>query len=75
MKYLRPVQVLLVCSLLFLFGGCGVYSLTGASITGKTINIHTLQNRAPNVAPSLSTVLTNKMRDKILSQTGLTSVN
>jgi hypothetical protein len=56
-------------------GGCGVYSLTGASITGKTINIHTLQNRAPNVAASLSTTLTNKIRDKILSQTGLTAIN
>ena len=75
MRYVRLIRVLLLCGLLPLLGGCGVYSLTGASITGKTINIHTLQNRAPNVAPSLSTVLTNKMRDKILSQTGLTAVN
>jgi len=58
-----------------LLSGCGVYSLTGASITGKTINIHTLENRAPNVAASLSTVLTTKIRDQILSQTGLTAVN
>lgn len=75
MKHLRSIRVLLLCCMLPFMGGCGVYSLTGASITGKTINIHTLQNRAPNVAASLSTTLTNKIRDKILSQTGLTAIN
>lgn len=75
MKSILIVPILLFCALMPLFAGCGVYSLTGASITGKTINIHNLENRAPNVAPSLSAVMTGKMRDKILSQTGLTSVN
>ncbi|KAA5534746.1 hypothetical protein F0919_09035 [Taibaiella lutea] len=75
MKSIRIVTVLLVCAILPSLTGCGVYSLTGASITGKTINIHNLENRAPNVAPSLSAVMTGKMREKILSQTGLASVN
>lgn len=66
---------LLICFLLPFLGGCGVYSLTGASIQGKTINIHNLENRAANVSPSASATITSKVREKILSQTGLTSVN
>ena len=62
--------VLLAC-----FSGCGVYSLTGASIAGKTINIRTLENRALNVVPTLSPSLTDKIRNRILSQTGLAAVN
>lgn len=54
---------------------CGVYSFTGASIQGKTINIHVLENKAPNVVPTLSASLTNKIRSRILSQTGLAPVN
>ena len=55
--------------------GCGVYSFTGASIQGKNINIHTLENRARNVVPTLSPALTSKVRSRILSQTGLAPVN
>lgn len=55
--------------------GCGVYSLSGASIEGKTINIHVLENRARNVVPSLSPALTTRIRGRIISQTGLASVN
>jgi hypothetical protein len=61
----------LICSCL---AGCGVYSFTGASITGKTINIHVLENRARNVVPMLSATLTDKVRSRILSQTGLAPV-
>lgn len=58
-----------------LISSCGVYSFTGASIEGKTINIHVLENRAQNVVPTLSATLTNKIRSRILSQTGLAPVN
>jgi hypothetical protein len=68
---LLPI-VLFVC--LFL-GSCGVYSLTGASIEGKTINIHTIENKARNIAPTLSPTLTTKIRSRIISQTGLGPVN
>lgn len=56
-------------------GGCGVYSFTGASIEGKTINIHVLENRAQNINPALIPNLTGKIRNRILSQTGLASRN
>ena len=60
---------------LLLLSSCGFYSLTGANIAGKTILIASLENKAPNVNPTLATALENKIRSRILSQTGLTSVN
>ena len=55
--------------------GCGVYSFSGATIEGKTINIHVLENRAQNINPALIPTLTNKIKTRILSQTGLASRN
>jgi len=54
---------------------CKIYSFTGATIEGKTINILTFENRAPNVVPTLAPVISDKVRNKILSQTGLAAVN
>lgn len=54
---------------------CGVYSFTGAVIEGKTINIHFIENNARTIAPSLSSVFTEKLRQRILSQTSLAQVN
>ena len=65
---------ILLLPLLFLFAGCGVYSFSGAHIEGKTLNIHQLDNKARNVEPSLSSTLTDMLRSRILSQTGLTPV-
>lgn len=59
---------------IFASAGCGVYSFTGANISGTTINIHTLDNKARNVVPTLSPSLTQKIRSRILTQTGLTPV-
>ncbi len=66
--------ILLVCCVLPI-AGCRVYSFSGASIEGKNINIHQLENRARNVVPSLSSTLTQKVKRRILSQTGLSPVN
>ena len=63
--------ILLTTILLFSLTGCGIYSFSGATIEGKTINIHQLDNRARNIVPSLSSNLTEKIRSRILSQTGL----
>ncbi|MEZ5045475.1 MAG: LptE family protein [Chitinophagaceae bacterium] len=54
---------------------CGVYSFTGAAIEGKTINIHYIDNNALNIAPSLSPTFTEKLRQRILSQTSLSQLN
>lgn len=68
-------KYLLIILFAFTLSGCGVYSFTGANIDGETINIHTLGNNARNVVPSLSPALTTKIRNRILSQTGLSPVN
>lgn len=57
------------------FASCGVYSFTGAAIEGRTINIHYIENNARSIVPSLSSTLTEKVRQKILSQSSLSQVN
>lgn len=71
----RLLLLLILPFVVVAFAGCGVYSFTGASIEGSTINIRTLDNKARNVVPSLSPALTSKIRSRILSQTGLSPVN
>jgi len=71
----RIISLFLGIFLGIFVSGCGVYSLTGASIEGKTLNMHILENRAMNVVPALSATLTDKIRNRILSQTGLAAVN
>jgi Lipopolysaccharide-assembly len=66
--------LLILLSPLVLCAGCGVYSFSGATIEGKNINIHQLENRSVNVVPSLTATLTDQIRSRILSQTGLTPV-
>lgn len=65
--------LLLTCSCML--ASCGIYSFTGANVEGKTINFHSLDNVARNIEPSLSATLSNKIRSRVLSQTGLTPVN
>lgn len=72
---MRFVALILLSVLCISFTGCGIYSLSGATIEGKDINIHLLENKAQNVVPSLAATLTDKLRTRILSQTGLASVN
>lgn len=71
------MRLILLLFLIVLPGisGCGVYSFTGATIEGKSINIHVIENRAQTIAPSLSPVLSGKIRNRILSQTGLAPIN
>lgn len=74
MKRSRHLLTLLL--VLITAAGCRFpYSFTGASIAGKTINIYTFENRAPNVVPTLAPTISEKVRNKILSQTGLAPKN
>lgn len=69
------VLILLLPAVLFSMAGCKVYSFSSATIEGKNINIHQLENHARNIVPSLSPTLSDKIRQRILSQTGLAPVN
>ena len=62
-----------MAALLLWLSGCGVYSFTGATVAGKTIQVHVLTNQARNIAPTLAPSLTDKIRNRIVSQTGLTN--
>ena len=67
---LRISGLMLVCALF----GCKVnYSFTGASIAPdiKTISIKTFQKQAALGPPSLSQVITEKLKDRFVSQTQL----
>lgn len=63
----------LLSVLLFPLGGCGVYSFSGASIPpeARTLTIIQFENNAPIVVPVLGQVLSDRMRDKFLAETGL----
>jgi len=73
--FMKHLPILLALGILLAFSGCGIYSLSGATIDGKNINIHQLENKAQNVVPSLASTMTDKLRSRILSQTGLAPVN
>lgn len=67
--------IIILLPILTLNFSCHIYSLTGASIEGKTINVHQLKNHAALVVPTLSATLTQKIRQRILSQSSLAQVN
>ena len=68
---MRFKNLLFIVLSAFVFAGCKIYSFSGATIEGKNINIHMLENKAQNVVPSLAGTMTDKLRSRILSQTGL----
>ncbi|TSA38329.1 MAG: hypothetical protein D4R64_03400 [Porphyromonadaceae bacterium] len=76
MKNLNKLVLVMV-----LFGSltdCKVrYSFTGASISSdmKTISVAYFPNRAPIVNPTLSQELTEKLKDKFISQTSLNMIS
>ncbi len=57
--------------------GCGIYKFKDVSIPPeiKTVKINFIENRARYINPQLSPRLTDKLRQKVVSQTRLTQVN
>ena len=73
-RYIRQSIFLLV---IFLFtNACGVYSFKDVSIPPevKSIHIGFIENRARYIDPQLSPQLTDKLKQKISSQTKLTQI-
>ncbi|MGH2644783.1 MAG: LptE family protein [Chitinophagaceae bacterium] len=73
-KYLLPF---LTAGFFILLNSCGVYSFSGASIDpgAKTVNVKYIENKAPYNNPTLSQKLTDGLKQKIASSTGLTQIN
>lgn len=75
-KIFSPIlYIVILCYAIANLQSCKVYSFTGAAIEGKTINIHFIENKARNIVPSLSASFTEKLRQRILSQTSLSQIN
>lgn len=68
---------LLAFFVMSLLAGCKVYSFNGANIPAeiKTVRVQFIKNEARYKNPQLSPQLTDKLRQKIVSQTKLTQVN
>ncbi len=71
------ILVLVMAAALMSSPGCGIYRFTDAAIPDsiKTIKVNLLENRASYINPSLSPGLSDKLRQKILSQTKLSQTN
>lgn len=68
---------LILFILLVLASSCGVYSFKDVSIPPevKTVKIGFLENKARYINPQLAPLLTDKLQQKITSQTRLTRTN
>jgi hypothetical protein len=64
---------LILCLVSVVVPSCGIYSFSGVTIPDdvKSISIHYFPNQAPQVAPTLSQVFTEKLRDKFQNETRL----
>jgi hypothetical protein len=65
--------ILITAGLLLLHSGCGFYSHTGASVPpdAKTFSVAFIPNLASIVAPTLSQVFTEKLKQKFINETQL----
>jgi Lipopolysaccharide-assembly len=78
---LRVSYFLFTITILFLTSagnsGCSIYKFRDISIPDsiKTVKVNFIENRAPYVNPQLSPRLTDKLRQKIVSQTRLSQTN
>jgi len=79
-KQVAPFSFLSAAAFMFslwMVAGCKTYSFTGASIPPgtETVSVAFFENRASIVQPSLSSVFTEKLKDRFVSQTSLRLTN
>lgn len=70
------VSVIVLFALSFSFSSCGIYSLNDVGTipdSVRTVKINLIENRAPYVNTQLSPTLTDRLKQKITSQTRLSS--
>lgn len=73
---MKLVNYILILVLSISLGACKIYSFSGASISPdtKTVAVDYIENNAALVNPTLSQALTESLKDRIVSQTGLSLV-
>ena len=75
MKTSRILIAAMIAALMTMMTACGIYSFTGASYgTAKTVAIDYFQNRSTYVNSTLSSKITEDLKDRFMSQTPLTLV-
>ena len=72
-ELMRLIKFILLLLLGVNFSSCGIYSQSGASIPpdAKTFSVAFIVNNASIVAPTLSQVLTEKIKTKFINETPL----
>ncbi len=70
---MKKAHSLLFILMVLSLSACKIYSLSGASISPdtKTVSVAYIENNAALVNPTLSQTLTESLKDRIVSQTGL----
>ena len=75
MKTMRILIAAIVAVMMSIMTSCGIYSFTGASYgTAKTVSIDYFQNRSTYVNSTLSSKITEDLKDRFMSQTPLSLV-
>ena len=74
---LRKCNLIFLFGVALLFGGCGIYSFTGASISSdiETISIQTFYNNAPLGPSNMSVLFTENIKDYYQQNTSLELVD
>lgn len=67
------MSIILFFATALTWSSCGIYSLSGVNFPDgvETVSVAFIENNAPIVAPTLSPTLTDKIRNKFLTQTNL----
>ena len=70
---MKKINSLVVVLMMLGLSACKIYSLSGASISPdtKSVSVAYIENNAALVNPTLSQTLTESLKDRIVSQTGL----
>lgn len=73
---MKALKYILFLSVILSLGACKIYSFSGASISPdtKTVIVGYIENNSALVNPTLSQLLTESLKDRIVSQTGLSLV-
>lgn len=76
LKTCKPITTTLF-ALIFFLAGCGVYRFNDTDIPPevKVVKVNFIQNKAKYVNPTLAGELTDRLRQKIVSQTRLQQTN
>ena len=72
----KTLSYIVITVVLFFTSACKIYTFSGASISPdtKTVFVGFIENNAPLVVPTLSQSLTESLKDRIVTQTGLALV-